>query len=74
MLVLSRRIGETIVIDGDIEVTVVSVRADRVRVGIKAPLSVNVDRQEIHERRERRPSSAVCINERKEGPYVLAAP
>ena len=51
MLVLSRRVGEEIVIDGDIRVTIVAVRGDRVRVGITAPPSVPVDRQEIHQRR-----------------------
>lgn len=51
MLVLTRRVGETIVIDHDIRVTIVSVRGDRVRVGITAPKFVQVDREEIHERR-----------------------
>ena len=56
MLVLTRRIGETIIIDQDIEVTVVAVQGDRVRLGIKAPPSIRVDRQEIHERRASPPS------------------
>ncbi len=51
MLVLTRRIGETVVIDGNIKVTIVSVKGDRVRIGIDAPESVRVDREEIHERR-----------------------
>ena len=51
MLVLSRRVGEEIVIDGGIRVTVVSVQGERVRLGIKAPPHVVVDRAEIHERR-----------------------
>ena len=51
MLVLSRRIGEEIVIDEQIRVVVVTVRGDRVRLGICAPASVRVDRQEVHERR-----------------------
>lgn len=50
MLVLTRRIGETIVIDGNIRVTVVSVQGDRIRLGIAAPASVPVHRQEVHER------------------------
>jgi carbon storage regulator len=54
MLVLTRRPGEEIVIDGDIRVTVVSVKGDRIRLGIDAPRSVVVDRQEIHERRRLR--------------------
>ena len=51
MLVLTRRVDETIVINGDIHVTVVAIRGDQVRLGITAPPSVRVDRQEIHERR-----------------------
>jgi carbon storage regulator len=51
MLVLTRRENETVVIDGEIEVTVLSVNGDRVRLGIKAPPSLRVDRLEIHHRR-----------------------
>jgi len=51
MLVLTRRIGEKIVIDGVISVTVVAIRGDKVRLGVNAPPSILVDRSEIHERR-----------------------
>ena len=51
MLVLTRRIGETIVIDNSVRVTVLEVKGERVRLGIAAPPDVLVDRQEIHERR-----------------------
>ena len=51
MLVLSRRIGEEIVIDEQIRVVVTAVQGDRVRLGICAPATVRVDRQEVHERR-----------------------
>lgn len=51
MLVLSRRPGEKIIINGDIEITVVSVKGERVRIGITAPPTVPVDREEIHRRR-----------------------
>ena len=47
MLVLSRRIGEEIVIAGDIRVTIVAVKGQRVRLGITAPRSVPVARQEL---------------------------
>ncbi len=49
MLILSRREGETIVIDGGIRVTVMEVRGDQVRIGIEAPRSVSVHRQEVFE-------------------------
>ena len=51
MLVLSRRIGEEIIINDNIRVTVVAVKGDRVRLGIVAPREVTVDRSEVHERR-----------------------
>lgn len=51
MLVLSRRIGEEIVIAGNIRVVVASVKGDKVRLGIVAPPSIPVDRKEVHERR-----------------------
>jgi carbon storage regulator len=51
MLVLTRRIGEEIVIDGDIHIRILFSKGDRVRLGITAPESVRVDREEIHARR-----------------------
>jgi len=51
MLVLTRKTGEEIIIDGHIRVTVTAVRGDKVRLGISAPPNVRVDRAEIHERR-----------------------
>jgi carbon storage regulator len=51
MLVLSRRVGQEIVIDEKFRVVVVEVRGEYVRLGITAPKSVRVDRQEVHERR-----------------------
>lgn len=51
MLVLSRRVGEEIVIDGAIRVTIIAVNGDRVRLGIAAPPAVAVARKEIHDRR-----------------------
>ena len=51
MLVLSRKVGEQIVIGSNIRITVVAVQGDKVRIGICAPRDVIVDRQEIHEKR-----------------------
>ena len=51
MLVLTRRVGEEIVIDGNIRVMVVSVKGDRIGLGISAPPSITVDRKEVHEQR-----------------------
>jgi carbon storage regulator len=51
MLVLTRRLGEEIVIRGDISVSVMAIQGNKVRLGINAPDSVTVDRREVHERR-----------------------
>ncbi|WP_020471350.1 carbon storage regulator [Zavarzinella formosa] len=51
MLVLTRRIGEEIIIGNNIRVKIVAVKGDRIRVGIDAPNDVPVDRAEIHSRR-----------------------
>src|SRR5690242_5305834 len=52
MLVLTRRLGEEIVIDGDVRVTVVAVQGDKIRLGVTAPKCVTVDRAEVHARRD----------------------
>ena len=51
MLVLTRRIGEEIVIGDDIRVTVVAIEGSKVRLGVTAPKDVAVDRKEVHDRR-----------------------
>jgi len=47
MLVLSRHPGESIIIGGEVVVTVVEVRGDKVRLGIEAPRSIDVHRKEV---------------------------
>jgi carbon storage regulator len=51
MLILTRRVGETLTIGTDIQVTVMGVQGAQVRIGVKAPKDVIVDREEIHEKR-----------------------
>jgi carbon storage regulator len=51
MLVLSRRIGEQIVIAGKVSVTIVEIKGGQVRLGVTAPESIAVDRYEVHVRR-----------------------
>ena len=53
MLVLSRKPGESIVIDGKIHVMVIRVEGGVVKLGIEAPAEVRVHRQEVHEAIER---------------------
>ena len=50
MLILSRKIGETIRIGNDIEVIVLGVKGNQVRIGINAPETVPVHREEVYER------------------------
>lgn len=52
MLVLTRNVGEKIVIAGNIQVTVVAIKGNKVRIGIEAPESVRVDRAEVADRRQ----------------------
>ena len=49
MLVLSRQKDESIIIGDDIKITIVDVRGDKVRLGINAPRSISVHREEIYE-------------------------
>jgi carbon storage regulator len=48
MLVLSRKKGESIIIDDQIEITVVAVEGESIKLGIKAPKSISVHRQEVY--------------------------
>mgnify|MGYP003151381971 CR=1 FL=1 len=50
MLVLSRRMGESLVIDGVVVLTILEITRSAVRVGIEAPLSVNITRSELLEK------------------------
>ena len=49
MLVLSRQRDETIMIGDDIEITIVDIRGDKVRVGINAPKEISVHRKEVYD-------------------------
>lgn len=53
MLILTRRVGETVMIGDEVTVTVLGVKGNQVRVGINAPKTVAVHREEIYERIKR---------------------
>jgi carbon storage regulator len=58
VLVLSRRVGESVVIGNEVTVTVLEVRGDQIRIGIDAPRSIQVHREEVFRQLEAENTSA----------------
>jgi len=65
MLVLSRQRDETIMIGDDVEITIVDIRGDKVRIGISAPRDVQVHRKEVYEaiRRENTEATGIQVDD-----------
>ncbi|GAA0791685.1 carbon storage regulator CsrA [Marinobacterium sediminicola] len=56
MLILTRRVGETLMVGDDVTVTVLGVKGNQVRIGVNAPKDVSVHREEIYQRIQREKS------------------
>jgi carbon storage regulator len=62
VLILTRRVGETLMVGTDVSLTVLGVRGNQIRIGIKAPKTVDVHREEVFNRIKREAEVAVGEN------------
>ena len=62
MLILTRRVGETVMIGNEVTVTVLGVKGNQVRIGVNAPKDVAVHREEIYERIKRKQDHDANVN------------
>jgi carbon storage regulator len=63
MLILTRRVGETLMIGDQVSVTVLGVKGNQVRIGVNAPRNVSVHREEIYDRIQRENGDEAVVHE-----------
>lgn len=66
MLILTRRVGETLMVGDDVTVTVLGVKGNQVRIGVNAPKDVSVHREEIYQRIQREKAAGADAGEAEE--------
>jgi carbon storage regulator len=66
MLILTRRVGETLIVGDEVTITVLGVKGNQVRIGVNAPKDVSVHREEIYQRiqREKAAQEGSSLDER----------
>jgi carbon storage regulator len=72
MLILTRRVGETVMIGNDVTVTILGVKGNQVRVGINAPKTIAVHREEIYERIKREQEGGSENDDEPQSPVEFA--